>query len=143
MNRTRAGDLAAVLVGVGLACYLVLRVAYGDLPALSAVTPLPLAALGGAELVLARRVRRVVGRDQAVKAMTAISIARLVALGKASALVGAGVCGAALALVAHVLPDVARVGVARSDAVIAGLVALAGVLVCVAGVRLERAGIAP
>lgn len=143
MNRTRGGDLLAVLIGLGLASYILLRVAYAELPALSPVTPVPLAALAGAELVLARRVRRVVGRDPDVKAMTAISIARLVALGKASALVGAGVAGAALALVAHVLPDLGRVSVARSDAVIAGVVAAAGVLLCVAGLLLERAGIAP
>jgi hypothetical protein len=143
VNRTRLGDLLGVLIGMGLAGYVLLRVVYASLPALSPVTPVPLAALAAAELVLARRVRRVVGRDPDVKAMTAISIARLVALGKASALVGAGVAGAALALVAHVAPDVGRVSVARSDAVIAGLVAAAGVLLCVAGLLVERAGVAP
>lgn len=143
MNRTRGGDLLAVLVGIGLGAYLLLRFAYSDLPALAPIAPVPLAALAGAELVLARRVRRVIRRDPDVKPMAAIAIARLVALGKASALVGAGVAGAGLAMVAHVLPDAGRVTVARSDAVIAGLAAVAGVLLCVAGLALERAGIAP
>ena len=143
MNRTRPGDLLGALIGAGLLAFLLLRLAYADLSALSPVTPAPLAALGVAELVLARRVRRVVAREPDVKAMTAISIARLVALGKASALVGAGVAGAALALIAYVLPDVGRVTVARSDALVAGAVILGAALLCAAGLLLERAGIAP
>lgn len=142
-SRTRAGDLIAALLIVGAAVYLLLRVSYSDLPALAPVTPAPLTALAVAELVLARRVRRVVGRDPEAKPMTAIAIARLVALGKASALVGAGVGGAALALVAHVAPDVGRVSVARSDMIVGALCAAAGGLLCIAGLLLERAGVAP
>jgi len=143
LSRTRLGDLAGLLVGAGLLSYLLLELVYEDLPPLAPVTPAPLAVLAVAEFALARRVRRVVGRDPDVKAMTAIAIARLVALGKASALVGAGAAGAALGLAAHVLPDVGRVDVARADAIVAVLVAAAALALAVAGLALERAGVAP
>jgi hypothetical protein len=143
MSRTRVGDLLAALVAVGALGYVLLRFGYSQLPALAPITPAPLAVLAVVELVLARRVRRVVGRDPDAKPMAAIAIARLVALGKASALVGAGMAGAALALVAHVAPDIGQVTVARSDAIVGALLAAAAVLLCVAGIVLERSGIVP
>jgi hypothetical protein len=143
MNRTRIADLLAACAVLAVFAYLLLRFSYDTIPALSAITPAPLAALGIGELVVARRVRRVVARDPDAKPLEAITIARLAALGKASALVGAGVSGAALGLVVHVLPDVGRVDVARTDAVIGVALIAAAAVLAVAGMVLERSGIAP
>jgi hypothetical protein len=143
VNRTRLGDLLVPFLVIGIAAYLLLRFSYEDIPAIAPFTPVPLTVLAIIEFILSRRVRAVIGHDPDVKALTAIAITRLVALGKASALVGAGVSGAALALVIHVLPDVSRVDAARSDAIVGGLLVLAGALVTGAGLLLERSGIAP
>jgi hypothetical protein len=75
--------------------------------------------------------------------MAAIVIARCVALGKASSLVGAGVAGAALGLVVRLLPDVRVVRVAQHDARVATLLFVAAVVLVVAGLLLERAGVDP
>jgi hypothetical protein len=143
VNRTRPLDLLIGFLVFGVAAYALLRLSYDAIPALSALTPVPLAVLAVAELALARRVRRAVGHDPDAKPMVAIAIARLVALGKASAMVGAGVAGAATGLVVHVAPDVSRLDVARGDALIGAFLAVAGAALMAAGLVLERAGIAP
>jgi hypothetical protein len=143
MSRTRIANLVLVLVVVGALAYLMMGRVYGDLPTLGYFTPAPPAALAAAEWVLARRVRAAVGHDPEAKPMMAITITRLVALGKASALVGAGMAGAALGLVAYVAPEAARVVAARSDVVVGSLLAVATLLLAAAGLALERSGIAP
>jgi hypothetical protein len=75
--------------------------------------------------------------------MAAIVIARCVALGKASSLVGAGVAGAALGLLGRLLPDVRVVRVAGHDATVASILFGVSVLLVAAGLLLERAGIDP
>ena len=65
------------------------------------------------------------------------------ALGKASALVSAGILGACAALLIRVLPDAGSVRAAANDLRV-GLVVLAvTALLMAAGLVLERAGIAP
>jgi hypothetical protein len=75
--------------------------------------------------------------------MAAIVIARCVALGKASSLVGAAVAGAAAGLLVRVLPDAVDISAAAHDASVGGLLFGACVLLVVAGLLLERAGIDP
>ena len=104
---------------------------------------MPLAALGVVELVIARRVRAAVRHVAMARPMTAIAIARCVALGKASALVGAAVGGAAVALLVRVVPEAGDVRAAGSDTRVAGLLLASALLVVVAGIVLERAGIDP
>ena len=87
--------------------------------------------------------RAAVRHDPHAKPMTAIVIARCVALGKASSLVGAGVSGAALGLLVRLLPDVRVVRAAQHDARVASLLFAAAVFLVVAGLLLERAGIDP
>lgn len=143
MTRTRIANLIPVLLVVGALVYLLLQHAYEDLPPLSYFTPAPLAILAVVEWVLCRRVRAAVAHDPEAKPMMAITITRLVALGKASALVGAGMTGATLGLVAYVAPDFSRVTAARSDAIVGVLLAVAALLLAAAGLALERSGIAP
>lgn len=143
MHRTRWGDLAVPLVVIGVTVYVLLRFSYGSLPPLQPLTPVPLAALAVAELVVARRVRAAVRHVPDAKPMTAIAIARCVALAKASSLVGAGVVGAALALLLRVLPDAGTVSAAARDSRAGVFLLLAAALLVGAGLLLERAGIDP
>lgn len=144
MRRTRWSDLAVPLVIVGSTVYALLRFSYDSLPTLQLVVPVPLGALAVAELVAARRVRAAVRHDPDARPMAALVIARCVALGKASSLVGSGVAGAALALLARLVPDVvADVAAATDDARVGALLLAAALLLVVAGLLLERAGIDP
>jgi hypothetical protein len=143
MQRTRVIDLAAPLVVIGVTVYMLLRIDYDSLPALGYFVPVPLAALALLELVVARRVRAAVRHDPQAKAMQAIAIARCVALGKASSIVGAAVTGAACALLGYVLPDAGRVTAAAHDARVGAFLLAACVLLAIAGLLLERAGIDP
>ena len=143
MRRTRAADLVVPLVVIAATVYVLLRFAYSSLPPLRWVVPAPIAALAVAELVAARRVRAAVRHDPHARPMAAIVIARCVALGKASSLVGAGVVGAGLGLVARLLPDADRVRAASHDVKVGGLLVAAAVLLVAAGLLLERAGVDP
>lgn len=143
MRRTGVLDLLLPLIIIGVAVYTLLRVSYDAIPPLSYFVPVPLAALGCAELVAARRVRAAVRHEPMAKPMTAIAIARCVALGKASSVVGSAVAGAALALLARVLPEAGTVRAANSDTRVGVLLLGSSILVGVAGLVLERAGIDP
>jgi hypothetical protein len=143
MRRTRWTDLVVPLVVIAVTVYVLVRFSYKDLPELDYVVPVPIAALALVELVTARRVRAAVRHDPDARPMAAIAIARCVALGKASSLVGAGVAGAALGLLARLLPDVRVVRAAAHDARVASLLLGAAILLVAAGLLLERAGIDP
>jgi hypothetical protein len=143
LRRTSATDLLVPLLIVGVAVYLVLQVIYGSLPPLHYLTAVPVAVLAIIEFILARRVRAVVRHDPSAKPMTAISVARSVALGKASALVGAGAFGAVLGLLGRVLPDSSHISAAASDARVGFVLLIACAALVAAGLYLERAGIDP
>jgi hypothetical protein len=143
MRRTSIGDIAVPFAVIGVTAYVLLRVSYGSIPPLQLYVPIPIAILGVAELAAARRVRAVLRHDPDAKPMTAIEIARCVALGKASALVAAGVAGAAVALLVRVIPDVGTVRAAAGDLRVGIFLLLAGLVLLLAGVLLERAGIDP
>lgn len=143
MRRTGPVDLLVPFVIIGVSAYVLLRTSYSSLPPLGYFVPVPLAALALVELVVARRVRAAVRHDPYAKPMTAIAIARCVALGKASSLVGAAVAGAAAALLVRVIPDFDSVRAAANDARVGTLLLAASILVMIAGVVLERAGLDP
>jgi len=143
LRRTGPLDLAIPLLVVGVLAYALLRANYDSLPPLGWLVPAPMLALAVAEFVAARRVRAAVRHDPNAKPMAAIVIARCVALGKASSLVGAGVAGAALGLLVRLLPDVRVVRAAQHDARVASLLFIAAVFLVAAGLLLERAGVDP
>ena len=143
LRRTGPIDLAVPLVVIGITAYVLLRVTWDSLPPLGWLVPVPLTALAAAEFVAARRVRGAVRHEPHAKPMAALVIARCVALGKASSPVGAGVAGAAIALLARVLPDSGTVSAAAHDARVSVLLLASAVLVTVAGLMLERAGVDP
>lgn len=142
-HRTRPSDLLIPFLIFGVLSYLLLQAAYGSLPPFQWFTTVPIAALALIEWVIAGRVRGAVRHRPDARPMTALAVARAVALGKASALVGAALVGAELALVSYVLPDVGRTTAARHDLQV-GLVLLAvTVFLLAAGLLVERAGIDP
>src|SRR4051812_30922708 len=143
LRRTRWSDLVAPLVVIAVTTYVLLRFSYRDLPQLQYFVAAPIAALAVAEVVAARRVRAAVRHDPNARPMAAIVIARCVALGKASSLVGAGVAGAALGMITRLLPDVRIVRAAGHDARVATLLLAASVFLVGAGLLLERAGVDP
>jgi hypothetical protein len=123
--------------------YALVHFSYTSVLNLKYLVPVPLAALAIAELVAARRVRAAVRHDPNAKPMAAIVIARCVALGKASSLVGSAVAGAALGVLIDLLPDVDRVTARAHDAKVAGLLLGACLVLVGAGLLLERAGVDP
>jgi hypothetical protein len=143
MRRTTIGDLVVPFLILGGTMYVLLRLSYDNIPPLSIYVPAPLALLGIAELIAARRVRAAVRHDPNARPMAAIVIARCVALGKASALVSAGVAGAAVALLVRVAPDAGTVRAASNDLRVAIFLLLAALLLLAAGLLLERSGIDP
>lgn len=143
MQRTRWGDLAVPFVIIAITTYVLLRTSYDSLPPLHYVLAVPLAALAAVEFVIARRVRAAVGHDPDAKPMAAIAIARCVALGKASSLVGAGVAGAAVGLLVFLLPDTGDLDAAARDVQVTAVVLFVAILMVAAGLLLERAGIDP
>jgi len=143
MRRTGPIDLIVPFGIIGVTAYVLLRTAYSELPPLGYFVPVPLAVMGIVELVIARRVRAAVRHVAYAKPMTAIAIARCVALGKASSLVGAAVAGATVALLARVIPEAGDVRAAANDTKVGVLLLASTILVTAAGILLERAGIDP
>lgn len=140
---TTARDLAAPFLGCAALSYLLFLVSYASIPSLRAFTAAPLFALAVGELAAAARVRGAVRHRLDVKPITALSVARLVALAKASALVGAGVVGAAVGALARLVPDSGRLDAARNDSVAAALIGVAAVVLVGAAWWLERAAVDP
>lgn len=143
MKRTGVLDLLAPFLVIGISVYVLLRFSYDSIPPLGYLVPVPLAALAIVEFVVARRVRAAVRHEPYAKPMTAIAIARCVALGKASSVVGAAVGGAAVALLLRVAPDAGMVRAAASDTRVGALLLASTVLAVAAGLLLERAGVDP
>ena len=143
MRRTSLTDLLIPFVLAGVLAYSLLRIGYGSLPPFQWYSALPVAALAVAELVMARRVRAAVRHHPQAKPMTALAIARAVALGKATALVAALVAGAAAALVLKLLPSSGQANIAGQDLRIGYLLLLVTAVLLGAGLLLERAGVDP
>jgi hypothetical protein len=153
----RRADLAVLALGLAVATWLVVRVAYGQLPPLHWWLPAPLGVLAVAEALGTRTLRARLAAERKARASAARSdqprrpdarsdqpaalvrpvepmlVARLAVLAQASAYV-AGVCGGLWAgVLAHVGPLSSRAAAARGDAVTAVLgVACAAALVAAA-----------
>ena len=143
MKPTGPGDLLPTFGILFVLTYGVLRLRYDTIPPVQYAVAIPIAVLGIIELIISARVRAVVRHDPEAKPMTAISIARLVALGRASSLVAAGVLGAAAALLVRVVPQAGSVHAAASDLRVSIVVLAGSGLLLAAGLVLERAGIDP
>jgi hypothetical protein len=143
MRRLGSRELVLPFLIVAAVVYLFLRRDYGSLPPIQVVTAFPLAALAIGEFVAARRVRAAITHRPGSRPMAALVIARCIALGRASALVAAGVLGAVVALLVRVAPDVGQVNAAHHDFYVGLSVGIATLALLVGGIVLERAGIDP
>ena len=143
MRRTRWTDLVVPFVVVGVTTYVLLRFSYHSYLQLRYLVTAPLGLLAVSEIVAARRVRAAVRHDPNAKPMAAIVIARCVALGKASSVVGSGVAGGATGMIIRLLPDVRDVDAAVHEVTVGALLFAVSALLVVGGLLLERAGIDP
>lgn len=143
MRRTTAGDLARPFLAVGVAVYLIVRLAYDALPPVQYLWSVPLGFLAVVEVVISRRVRAVVRHDPRAKPLTALAVARAVALGKASALVSAGVLGAAAGLIAQLAAKAGTLRAAAADLRAAIVLLVVAASLVGAGLLLESSGIDP
>lgn len=143
MRRTRPGDVAVLFVLAALAAYALLRAAYAVAPTVQWFMAVPILALAAAEFVAAGRVRAAVLHKPERKPVTAIAIARCVALAKASVLGGAALAGIMTGLLARVAPEAGRVDAAGHDVATGAVVLVASVVLVVGGWWLERATVDP
>lgn len=143
MRRTRPADAAVLFVLAALAAHALLRAAYADLPTVQWFTAVPLLALGAAEFVTAGRIRAAIAHKPDHKPVTAIAIARCVALAKASILAGAALAGVMAALLVRVIPQAGRVDAAAHDVATGSVLLVASVVLIACGWWLERATVDP
>jgi predicted outer membrane lipoprotein len=135
-------DLVVLAAGLAVATWLVVRVAYGSMPALRWWMPVPIAVLAVAELLGARTLeaRLAAQRDRRppvergvapVRPVEPMLVARLAVLAQASAWMGAAVTGLWAGVLLHTGPAVGRLGAAAGDTVTAvlGVVLAAGLTV--------------
>jgi hypothetical protein len=143
MQRTKWTDLVATFFVVALTTYAFFKFSHHGYLRLKYLVPAPLGVLAVAEFVAARRVRAAVRHDPTARPMAALVIARCVALGKASSIVGAGVAGFATGLLARLIPDVGKIDIASHEVTVTALLLGAALLLVAGGLVLERAGIDP
>lgn len=126
MKFTRARDLIAIAVIVGVVVYLALQSYYGDLPPLPIFAGIMLLVLGIVELLLGFSLRARV-RDN-TRVVQPLTYARAVALAKASSILGAIMFGAWLAAIVYLLPARGQLAAASADlpSAITGVVCSAG-----------------
>ncbi|MDQ6873435.1 MAG: DUF3180 domain-containing protein [Actinomycetota bacterium] len=123
---TRPRDLALAAAGTAVLGYLLVRSYYGDIPALPWTPSVALAGLAVFEGGAARGTRQRIARRPGTKPVEPLVVARLVALAKASALVGALLVGFWAGAFAYTFGARDRLAAAGRDAVVAGV----GVAVC-------------
>ncbi|MCW2528283.1 MAG: hypothetical protein JWM76_3143 [Pseudonocardiales bacterium] len=143
MRRTSVIDLLGPFVVAGGLGFLLFNRYYESFPRLQFVVALPIAALAIIEFVTARRVRAAVLHRPDAQPMTALAIARSLALAKSSTLVAAGLTGLVVALLLRVLPDAGTVDAARHDAYVSAAWLVASVALLIAALLLERAAVDP
>ena len=126
-------SLVCAAVGWGLAEF-----AYGSLVSLPVYAPLTAGLIAVFEAVLAKVVSdKLRGRSRG-RAMHPLQVARAAALAKASSAAGALLLGGYAGLFAWTFPRSSRLAAAGGDALVAGLSAVACLLLVVAALLLER-----
>ncbi|MBB3676770.1 putative outer membrane lipoprotein [Modestobacter versicolor] len=155
MRPVRRTELVALAVAVAFATWLVVRSAYGSLPALDWWLPVPLGVLAVAEALGARTLRARLsaqregrpgpGRTPATAArpVEPMLVARVVVLAQASAWVGAVFAGAWAGLLLHTAPAVGRLAAASGDTLTGALGVLLAAGLVAAALWLEHVGKVP
>lgn len=137
MTPTRARDLVGAGAVAAVLVYLLLQLAYGELPTLPQLAGTTLLALAIVEVVLGATLRARIQQRPGARPVQALVAAKAVVLAKASSLAGAITGGAWLGVLGYVLPLRAQLPSAASDTVSAAIgVVCSGALVA-AGLWLE------
>ena len=143
MTATRPRDLAVAAVVAAVLVHLLVRSAYGSLPAVPALAGATLGVLGIAEAVGGSALRARIERRPGTTPVPPLVAARAVVVAQASALGGAIMAGAWGGLLAYVLPRSGAIVAAAQDTV-GATVGLACALLLVGGALwLERCCRAP
>ena len=130
--------LAAILLAGGLG-WVLFAAAYGDLVKLPTYAAVTAGLMAVFELVLARVVSQKVRGLPRGRQMHPIQVARAAALAKASSMAGALLFGLYAGFFTWLLPRSDRLAAANDDALVAGISGAVCLLLCVAGLLLERA----
>jgi hypothetical protein len=127
---TRARDLIAAGVVVAVVANLLLLLAYDAVPPLPAPAGATLAVLAVLELVFTLTLRPRLARKPDTRPVPPLVAVRVVALAKASSLLGAIMVGAWLGVLVYVLPKRAVVVAAAGDttSAVVGLISAAGLI---------------
>lgn len=121
MNPTRPRDLASIAVVAGLLSWIAVRRWYGSLPELQWIVPLSLAFLAIAEFGSGFQLRARIRRRPGTRPPNPLVAARLLALAKASSLVGAAMAGVWAGLLLYVVPRLDYLAAAGGDTVTAAV----------------------
>ena len=137
MTGTRIAQLAAIAVAAFGVVLIVVSLGDGGLsrPPVALVVSVAIAAVGVFAVTRSLRARL----SGSAKPVVPLAVARLAALGIATATTGALLAGGWLGLFVDRLSRSGSVTAARGDAVVAGLGVLSGVLLALAGQMLQRA----
>jgi uncharacterized protein DUF3180 len=115
MHFTRARDLVvAGLVAAGIV-FLLMQVAYGDLPPLPTFAGVTLLVLAVIEAALGTSIRARIRKPEGGRPLQPIAAARAVVLAKASSLLGAIMLGAWLGMLGYLLPRREELAAAADD----------------------------
>ena len=134
---TRIRDLIAYAAAVTLVAWLAMRQWYGDLPALRWFVPLSLVLLAIAEVLAANQLRDRIRRRPGALPVEPLVAARMLALAKASAVVGAVMVGIWAGLLVYVVPRLGKLEAAGHDTAIGAFGVLAAVALTAAALWLE------
>lgn len=138
MTATRPRDLATAAVIAAVLVHLLVRLAYGSLPAVPALAGSTLGVLGIAEVIAGNALRARIERRPGTVPVQPLVAARALIVAKASALAGAIMVGAWAGLLAYVLPRSGEIAAAADDT-LGAVVGLGCALLLVGGgLWLER-----
>ena len=138
MTATRPRDLAVAALVAGVVVHLLVRLAYGSLPAIPALAGATLGVLGVAEAIAGSALRARIERRPGTEPVQPLVAARAVLVAQASALGGSIMAGAWAGLLLYVLPRSGELVAAAADTAGAA-VGLACALLLVGGALwLER-----
>ena len=134
---TRIRDLIAYAAAVTLITWLAMRQWYGDLPRLRWFVPLSLILLAIAEVLAANQLRDRIRRRPGALPVQPLVAARMLALAKASAVVGAVMVGIWAGLLVYVVPRLGQLNAAGNDTVVGAIGVVAAVSLTAAALWLE------
>ena len=137
ISPTRIRDLVAYAAAVTLITWLAMRQWYGDLPRLRWFVPLSLLLLALAEVIAANQLRDRIRRRPGALPVQPLVAARMLALAKASAVVGAFVTGIWAGLLLYVVPRIGQLAAAPNDTATGVVGVVAAVALTAAGLWLE------